>query len=102
MIALDPLPTHLGGAANGSDNDAKKQTRRAWLELLIFPKIVLRQNRRGQRRGQALSFTKSFLLRWRLGKRRDLWDEAIVALNIGPYSAQKTHRGMMLVLMLVD
>ena len=42
ITAWDPLPTHLGGAANGSDDDAKKQTRRAWLELLMFPKTVLR------------------------------------------------------------
>ena len=42
MTAWDPLPTHWGGAANGSDDDAKKQTRRAWLELLMFPKTVLR------------------------------------------------------------
>ena len=90
MTAWDPLPTHLGGAANGSDNDAKKQTRCAWLELLMFPKTVLRQNRRGQRRGQALSFTRSLLLRWRLGERRSLWDEAIVAVECRPLIGAKT------------
>ena len=29
-----------------------------WLELLMFPKAVLRQNKRGQRRGQMLIFIK--------------------------------------------
>ena len=39
--------------------------------ILMFPKAVLRQNKRGQRRGQTL-FTKSLLIRWRLGERRDI------------------------------
>ena len=42
---------------------------------LMFPKIVPRQNKRDQWRGQALIFTKSLLI-WRLGERRELWDEA--------------------------
>ena len=41
----------------------------------MVPKAVLRQNKRGQRRGQALIFAKSFLIRWRLGERREIWDE---------------------------
>ena len=47
-------------------------------------RAVLRQNKRGQRRGQALMFAKSLLIRWRLGERRELWDEAkgrVVALR---------------------
>ena len=56
----------------------------------MFPKTVLRQNRRGQRRGQALSFTRSLLLRWRLGERRSLWDEAVMAVERRPLSGAKT------------
>ena len=74
--AWDPLPVLEGGRNSGDDCLGKQQARQAWLELLMFPKAVLRQNKRGQRRGQALMFTKSLLLRWRLGERRELWDEA--------------------------
>ena len=74
--AWDPLPVSAGGRNIGVDCPNKQRARQTWLELLMFPKAVLRQNKRGQRRGQALMFTKSLLTRWRLGERRELWDEA--------------------------
>ena len=74
--AWDPLPVSEGGRNIGVDCPNKQRARQTWLELLMFPKAVLRQNKRGQRRGQALMFAKSLLLRWRLGERRELWDEA--------------------------
>ena len=39
--------------------------------------------------GSALSFTRSLLLRWRLGERRSLWDEAIMAVECRPLSGAK-------------
>ena len=42
----------------------------------MLPAAVLRQNKRGQRRGQALMFIKPLLIRWQLGERRELWNEA--------------------------
>ena len=47
----------------------------------MFPKTVCRQNKRGQRRGQAVAFTRSLLTRWRIGERRGLWDEIIMAVR---------------------
>ena len=79
LDAWDPLPTEVGGRGVGDDTVGQAQARRAWIELLMFPKSVCRQNRRGQRRGQAIAFTKSLLTRWRLGERKGLWDEAVMA-----------------------
>ena len=74
--AWDPLPVSEGGRNIGVDYPNKQRARQTWLELLIFSKVVLRQNKRGQWRGQALIFPKSLLIRWRLGERREFWDEA--------------------------
>ena len=74
--AWDPLPISDGGRNIGVDCPNKQRARQPWLELLMFPKAVLRQNKRSQRRGQALMFPKSLLIRWRLRERRELWDEA--------------------------
>ena len=52
-----------------SKNAAKKRARRAWTELLMFFKSVCRQNKRGQRRGQAIAFTRSLLTPWKMGER---------------------------------
>ena len=78
--AWDPFPKSVGGLEVGEDCPSKQRARRAWLELLMFPKSVLRQNKRGQRRGQAqaLAFTKALIARWSLGERRGLWDEAVM------------------------
>ena len=46
----------------------------------MFPKSVCRQNKRGQRRGQAIAFTRSLLTRWKMGERQGLWDEAVMAI----------------------
>ena len=73
--AWDPLPKPGGGFAIGMDCLLKQRSRRAWLERLMFPKAV---NKRGQRWGQALAFTKALLIRWSLGERRGLWDEAVM------------------------
>ena len=55
-----------------SENAGKERARRAWTELLIFPKSVCKQNKRGQRQGQAIAFTRSLLTRWKMGERQGL------------------------------
>ncbi|CAL1152009.1 unnamed protein product [Cladocopium goreaui] len=47
----------------------------------MFLKCMLRQFGRGQRPQQAYHFTKSLLVRWRLGERGGLWSEAVQATN---------------------
>ena len=47
----------------------------------MFPKSVCRQNERGQRRGQAIAFTRRLLTRWKMGERQGLWDEAVMAMH---------------------
>ena len=74
--AWDPLLVSEEGRNIGIDYPNKQRARQTWLEFLIFPKAILRQNKRDQRRGQTLMFAKSLLIRWRLGERRELWDEA--------------------------
>ena len=76
--AWDYLPVEQGGRGV-PDTEACQAARKAWLELFLFPKCVLRQFRRGQRPQQSYHFTKSLLIRWRLGERQGLWDEAIQA-----------------------
>ena len=65
------LPTDLDSANERS----KAQARRAWLELLMFPKCVLRTHKRGQRAQQAYHVAKALLLRWKAGERLSLWCE---------------------------
>ena len=76
--AWDYLPVEQGGRGV-HDTEACQAARKAWLELFLFPKCVLRQFRRGQWPQQSYHFTKSLLIRWRLGERQGLWDEAIQA-----------------------
>ena len=64
-----------------SENAAKQRARRAWTELLMFPKSICRQNKRRQRRGQPIAFTRSLLARWKMGERQGLWDEAVMAIR---------------------
>ena len=64
-----------------SENAAKQRARRAWTELLMFPKWICRQNKRGQYRGQAIAFTRSLFTRWKMGERQGLRDEAIMAIH---------------------
>ena len=64
-----------------SENAANQWARRAWIELLIFPKSICRQNKWGQCRGQAIAFTRSLLTRWKMGERQGLWDEAAMAIR---------------------
>ena len=73
--AWDPL------RPGGVDTEAHQAARNAWVQLLMFPKCVLRQFGRGQRPQQAYHFTKSLLVRWRLGERGGLWHEAVQASN---------------------
>ena len=47
----------------------------------MFPKSVCQQNTWGQRRGQAITFTRSLLTRWKMGGRQGLWDEAVMAMR---------------------
>ena len=47
----------------------------------MFPKTVCGQNKQGQRRDQAVAFIRSLLSRWRIGERRGLWDEAVMAVR---------------------
>ena len=49
--AWDPLSISEGGRNIGVDHPIKQRNRQMWLEFLIFPKAVLRQNKRSQRRG---------------------------------------------------
>ena len=56
--------------------------------VFMFPKCVLRQFGRGQRPQQAYHFTKSLLVRWRLGERAGLWSEACQASTPKPRGAR--------------
>ena len=72
--AWNYLPVEQGGRG-GQDTEACQAARKVWLELFLFPKCVLRQFRRGQRPQQSYHFTKSLLIRWRLGERQGLWEK---------------------------
>ena len=48
--AWDPLSVNEGGRNIGVDCSNKQRIRQIWLQFLIFSKIVLYQNKRGQRR----------------------------------------------------
>ena len=72
--AWDHLPTDEGGQG-APDTPEMQRARRAWTELTMFPKAVLRQHKRGQRANQSYAFTKALLLRWRDGERESLWAE---------------------------
>ena len=65
---LEDPENPLGDGIGGADSQAHRAARRAWLPLLMFPKCVLRQFRRGQRPHQSFHFTKALLIRWRLGE----------------------------------
>ena len=52
-----------------------RRARRAWIELGMFPKTVLRKAKRGLRKQQAAKFTRSLLERWKSGERETLWAE---------------------------
>ena len=73
---------------NGTDTAAHKAAREAWVHFFMFPKCVLRQFGRGQRPQQAYHFTKSLLVRWRLGERAGLWSEACQASTPKPRGAR--------------
>ena len=75
--AWDVSPAGEGGG----DSEGKQRARRAWTELLMFPKTVCRQNKRGKRRGQAIAFTRSLRIRWKMGEQQGLWDEAVMAIR---------------------
>ena len=87
--AWDPCPpTDLDSANERS----KAQARRAWLELLMFPKCVLRTHKRGQRAQQAYHVAKALLLRWKAGERLSLWceiPESTGARKKGAFNATK-------------
>ena len=85
--AWDYLRMEQGGRGS-QDTEACQAARKAWLELFFFPKCVLRQFRRGQRLQQSYHFTKSLLIRWGLGERQGLWDEALQATARKP----QTHK----------
>ena len=66
---------------NFVDSPTKQRCRRAWIELQMFPKTVLRTYKRGQRPIQAYNFTKALLLRWQAGERETLWIEATSSIK---------------------
>ena len=82
-----------------SDSPEKQAARVAWLELLMFLKVVLRQFGRGKRPHQSLHFFRALLNRWKLGERASLWNEALQAnrraqpqtTSAGP-KPEQTHR----------
>ena len=59
----------MAGGDGRADTMAMRRCRVAWIELSLFPKAVLRSEKRGVRPGQALAKAKNRLDRWMAGER---------------------------------
>ena len=87
------LAAILRKGERGADGDTSADGKEAWTHLLMFPKCVLRQSRRGQRPQQAYAFTKALLLRWQLGDRGALWAEAAATTSARVQRAPRASLG---------
>ena len=59
------------------DSQENMRARAVWVELTLFPKAVLRAEKRGIRQSQAYARARNRLERWTQGERVMLWAEAL-------------------------